>query len=90
MKVLDLDVIMKSTREMPWVKFPHKAHTEWLACENCHPSLFVRKSGANQVSMDDIMKGHACGQCHDRVAFSIFACERCHSVVHPGSPKAWW
>ena len=90
MEILDNDVIMRNTLEMPWVKFPHRAHTQWLACSNCHPRPFKQEVGANNITMDSIMRGEHCGQCHDRVAFSIFACERCHSVVHEGSPKAWW
>ena len=90
MEILDNDVIMRNTLEMPWVKFPHRAHTQWLACSNCHPRPFKQEVGANNITMDSIMRGDHCGQCHDRVAFSIFACERCHSVIHEGSPKAWW
>jgi c(7)-type cytochrome triheme protein len=81
---------MRNTRDMPWVAFPHRQHTEWLACSNCHPRPFKEKSGVNEITMDNIMRGEQCGMCHDRVAFSIFACERCHSVTHPGSPKPWW
>lgn len=84
------EIIMRNTREMPWVMFPHKQHTEWLDCSNCHPKPFQEKTGTNQITMDTIMRGNHCGMCHDRVAFSIFACERCHSVSHPGSPTPWW
>jgi c(7)-type cytochrome triheme protein len=84
------DIIMRNTREMPWVKFPHAQHTEWLDCSNCHPRPFKEKTGDNAITMDTIMRGQHCGVCHDRVAFSIFACERCHSITHPGSPAAWW
>ncbi|MEN8801530.1 MAG: c(7)-type cytochrome triheme domain-containing protein [Thiogranum sp.] len=84
------EIIMRNTREMPWVMFPHKQHTEWLDCSNCHPRPFQEKAGTNQVTMDTIMRGKHCGMCHDRVAFSIFVCERCHSVSHPGSPPPWW
>src|SRR5690349_755435 len=35
MDVLDLDIVMRRTAEMPYVKFPHASHTEWLACSNC-------------------------------------------------------
>lgn len=84
------DIVMRNTRDMPWVAFPHRQHTEWLACSNCHPRPFEAKLGGNEVNMDNIMRGKQCGLCHDRVAFSIFACERCHSVTHPGSPKPWW
>ena len=84
------EIVMRNTRDMPWVAFPHRQHTEWLACSNCHPRPFKEKSAANVITMDNIMRGEQCGVCHDRVAFSIFACERCHSVTHPGSPKPWW
>ena len=84
------DIVMKQTRDMPWVKFPHAQHTEWLDCSNCHPKPFSERKGSNQISMETIMRGQHCGACHDRVAFSIFACERCHSVPHAGSPAKWW
>lgn len=90
MTIRDDDIIMRDTRDMPWVRFPHRTHTEWLACSNCHPRLFKEKTGATDITMETIMRGEHCGQCHDRVAFSIFVCERCHSIVHEGSPKAWW
>ena len=90
MQVLDLDVILKNTKEMPWVKFPHKSHTMWLACTNCHDKPFIPKAGANAISMTKIFQGQFCGMCHDRVAFiTFFSCERCHSVPHDNT-KAWW
>lgn len=89
-QVLDLDVILKNTKEMPHVRFPHNSHTEWLACSNCHDSLFVPKAGANPITMEKIFRGEYCGACHDRVAFvSHFSCERCHSVPHANS-RQWW
>lgn len=84
------DIVMRETRDMPWVNFPHAQHTEWLDCSNCHPEPFSERRGVNQISMESIMRGQHCGTCHDRVAFSIFACERCHSIPHPGSPPRWW
>ena len=90
MQKLDQDIIMKDTLEMPWVVFPHRQHTEWLACSNCHPKPFAEQSGVNDISMDEIFRGNYCGQCHDRVAFSIFLCERCHSVPHSDTPPRWW
>ena len=90
MQVLDLDILFKDTGKMPWVKFPHIAHTQWLACSNCHPDIFIMKQGANNPSMDGILAGEYCGRCHDKVAFSLWICERCHSVPHPGSPAKWW
>lgn len=90
MATRDDPIIMRNTREMPWVLFPHKQHTQWLACSNCHPRPFAEKAGSSSITMDDIMRGRQCGMCHGRVAFPVLACERCHSVIHPGSPKAWW
>jgi c(7)-type cytochrome triheme protein len=90
MQVLDLDVVMHNTKEMPYVKFPHNSHTQWLACSNCHDKIFVPKAGANEISMTKIFAGQFCGTCHDRVAFlTTYSCERCHSVPH-GDVKAWW
>jgi len=84
------EIIMKQTLNMPYVLFPHESHTEWLACENCHPKPFVATAGANNFTMNDMYQGKFCGMCHDRVAFETFACERCHSVLHAGSPTKWW
>jgi len=87
MNVLDLDVTMKNTKEMPYVRFPHQSHTVWLDCSNCHPVPFVPKAGANSVSMSEIFRGQYCGMCHDRVAFiTFFSCDRCHSVPQGAIP----
>ena len=80
MEILDTDIIMKNTREMAYVRFPHEAHTEWLACKNCHEKIFIEKKGANDINMTKIFQGEYCGVCHDKVAFSSFVCERCHSI----------
>ena len=90
MQVLDLDIMFKDTGNMPWVRFPHKAHTQWLACSNCHPKIFAMKAGADNPSMDGILAGQWCGRCHDKVAFALWICERCHSVPNKNSPPAWW
>ncbi len=87
---MDMDIIFKDTGKMPWVKFPHSAHTKWLACENCHPDIFIPQKGANNPSMDGILAGEHCGRCHDKVAFSLWICERCHSITHENSPEKWW
>lgn len=89
MPVLDMDIMFKNTGQMPWVKFPHIAHTKWLACSNCHPAIFIQKKGANKLSMDGILAGEYCGRCHDKVAFTLWTCERCHNVPHEGTPKRW-
>lgn len=84
---LDLDVIMRNTKAMPYVRFPHKTHTEWLACSNCHPSIFEEKAGTAKIKMEDIFRGQFCGKCHDRVAFITHrACFRCHSVPQASVP----
>ena len=53
-----------------------------------HP--FVADENANPIKKEEIFKGRYCGVCHDKVAFSSFVCERCHSIPHPGSPAKWW
>jgi c(7)-type cytochrome triheme protein len=90
MVTMDLDIIFKDTGNMPWVKFPHGAHTKWLDCSNCHPKIFIPQKGANNPSMDGILSGEHCGRCHDKVAFALWICERCHSVPHKNSPQKWW
>ncbi|MBF0127355.1 MAG: hypothetical protein HQM02_09115 [Magnetococcales bacterium] len=90
MEVLNLDIIMTNTKSMPHVKFPHESHTQWLACVNCHPNVFVPKKGGNAITMDSIFKGRFCGTCHGRVAFSVYICQRCHSITHENSPPQWW
>ncbi|MGD8569496.1 MAG: cytochrome c3 family protein [Gammaproteobacteria bacterium] len=90
MMTMDMDILFKDTGHMPWVKFPHIAHTKWLDCSNCHPKIFIPQKGANNPSMDGILAGEYCGRCHDKVAFPLWICERCHSVPHKNSPKQWW
>lgn len=87
-KVIDLDIIMKDTAGMPMVRFPHRPHTEWLDCKNCHERIFVSKSGANQVTMRAILEGEYCGQCHGAVSFPLTQCKRCHSVPRSGGAPA--
>lgn len=90
MMTMDLDILMKNTQFMPWVKFPHLQHTKWLACQNCHPAIFVPQQDANPITMNKVLRGEYCGVCHDKVAFALFTCERCHSVPHEGSGPKWW
>jgi c(7)-type cytochrome triheme protein len=86
MNILNLDIVMRNTREMPFVSFPHYAHTLWLDCSNCHPAIFEPKAGSTRISMADIFRGKYCGMCHDRVAFvTFFSCQRCHSVPQPSA-----
>ncbi len=78
--MLDSDVIMPRTGEMPMVRFPHRQHTLWLACDNCHNELFKPEAGATLVNMFKILSGESCGRCHGSVAFPPTECLRCHSV----------
>lgn len=78
---LDLDVILPRTGEMPMVRFPHRQHTEWLDCSNCHDSLFaMKKGGTKGLNMFGVLQGEYCGLCHGAVAFPLTECRRCHSV----------
>ena len=79
-RVLDQDLIIAKFGSMPAVQFPHRAHTLWLDCSNCHNALFIDKAGANKFSMTAILNGEQCGVCHGAVAFPLTECNRCHSV----------
>jgi c(7)-type cytochrome triheme protein len=79
-EVIDLDIVMEKTGELPMVLFPHKPHTEWLDCKNCHDKIFIEKVDANPINMFAILTGKYCGQCHGAVAFPLTECNRCHSV----------
>jgi c(7)-type cytochrome triheme protein len=78
--VLDMDVILNRGGSMPMVRFPHKPHTLWLDCSNCHEHLFKYKAGQTKITMLKILEGEQCGVCHGAVAFPLIACNRCHSV----------
>lgn len=45
MYAADFDIIFKNTGSMPFVRFPHLPHTEWLTCANCHPAIFLPRKG---------------------------------------------
>ncbi len=79
MAVMDMNIIREVKGSMPDVVYPHKQHTEWLDCSNCHPAIFIPRKGANQISMASIMLGEKCGVCHGKVAFPVAECRRCHS-----------
>jgi c(7)-type cytochrome triheme protein len=77
--VLDLNIVREVKGSMPNVVYPHKQHTQWLDCANCHPAIFIPQKGANQISMASILLGQNCGVCHGKVAFPVSECRRCHS-----------
>lgn len=79
--VLDLDNWLNTSGSMPVVKFPHRQHTLWLDCANCHEHLFKSKAGANKLSMLQILNGEQCGVCHGAVSFPLTECSRCHNTT---------
>ena len=65
--------------------FPHKAHTAWLECNNCHPEIFnIQKKTTKHFEMIMNLKGEFCGVCHMTVAFPMSDCKRCHPAM-----QAW-
>lgn len=65
---------------IPPAIFSHKAHMQWLDCNNCHPDIFnIKKKTTKHFSMDRILKREFCGVCHLTVAFPMDDCKRCHS-----------
>ena len=84
--VMDLNIVREVKGSMPNVVYPHKQHTEWLDCSNCHPAIFIPQKGANNISMAAILLGEKCGVCHGKVAFPVSECRRCHS--QPKTKKA--
>lgn len=78
--ILDTTILMKNTLDMPFVAFPHKPHTQWMACETCHESIFISEVDANPVSMGRILDGEYCGLCHGAVSFPLTECNRCHNT----------
>ena len=83
--VLDMDIVRPVKASVPDVVFPHRQHTEWLACSNCHPAIFIPQKGANQINMSAILLGQKCGVCHGKVSFPIETktCKKCHSKPKP-------
>ena len=79
-RVLDLDIYLDVGGSLGVVKFPHRQHTLWLDCSNCHEALFKTVAGTTDISMLKILEGEQCGVCHGAVAFPLTECVRCHSV----------
>lgn len=86
-RLLETDIYMDRYGSLPIVRFPHREHTLWLDCSNCHDKLFKSQAGANQISMLRILQGEQCGQCHGAVAFPLTECARCHNTPRT-PPKA--
>ena len=73
--------LQTGTSRITAARFPHKAHTAWLDCDNCHPDLFAIRKTETHFSMDEILKGNYCGVCHLKVAFPMNECRRCHPAM---------
>jgi c(7)-type cytochrome triheme protein len=86
MLVMDLNVVREVKGSMPNVVYPHKQHTEWLDCSNCHTGIFIPQKGANAISMAAILLGEKCGVCHGKVAFPVSECRKCHSQKKEFNP----
>lgn len=80
----DGDLVFKRESQeasTPPAVFPHWFHRIRYTCYACHPDPFLMRSGAVQITMDDIMAGKHCGICHDgKTAWSVSfeTCSRCH------------
>ena len=89
--VMDLNIVREVKGSMPDVVYPHKQHTAWLDCSNCHPAIFIPQKGSNAISMAAILMGEKCGVCHGKVAFPVSECRLCHSkkkdIVRPVSAQ---
>jgi c(7)-type cytochrome triheme protein len=79
------DVVMerkaKGMDDVPAAVFPHWIHRMQYKCGACHEELFKMKAGANEITMDMIQAGKACGSCHNgKAAFvsNFDTCPRCH------------
>ena len=86
-QVLETTVLMRNTMPMRYVRFPHKTHSQWMACETCHDSIFIAKEHANPINMGKILNGEYCGICHGSVSFPLTECDRCHNTDSSTVPK---
>jgi c(7)-type cytochrome triheme protein len=64
------------------VSFSHARHASALGrCSACHPALFERRRTGRRYSKQALVKGQACGSCHDgKRALSVEdeRCDLCH------------
>lgn len=86
-RLLDQDILLNLRGGMPIVRFPHRSHTQWLDCANCHEQPFKAQAGANRLSMLLMLQGEQCGVCHGAVAFPLTECSRCHNTPRPAAAQ---
>jgi len=77
------------------VLYPHDIHTYWLKCDICHDTkggaIFNQEAGSNNVTMRAMIgENKWCGRCHDKVAFPLADCPRCHTIPKGSEKKEEW
>jgi len=79
----DLDVDLESSGQAEYkVVFPHKAHTQWMACPACHTGIFEMEKGKAKMTMENLGQGAYCGACHGKVAApDLTECPVCHAAM---------
>jgi c(7)-type cytochrome triheme protein len=78
---MDLEFVPKGQPEYK-VVFPHKPHTQWLGCPNCHTGIFEMEKGKAVMTMDKLNAGEYCGVCHGKVtAPELTSCQGCHKAM---------
>ena len=70
---------------VPPVLFPHKKHTFWLDCLNCHPGNLVSGGGSMMFPEQGRYRRQFCKGCHSKISFPMDNCTRCH----PGMDNDW-
>ena len=78
---MDLEYVPKGQPQYK-VIFPHKPHTQWLGCPNCHTGIFEMEKGKASMTMDKLNAGAYCGVCHGKVALpALTSCPACHTAM---------
>jgi c(7)-type cytochrome triheme protein len=88
--VLDSKVASMKKAGLGPVVYPHKLHEQIYKCEDCHPSIFIDKRGANDIDMQKNITDQACGAsgCHNSAyAFPLYFCDKCHTPLEPTEDK---
>jgi len=68
--------------------FRHATHTQWLACKNCHSSIFKKRDENLQFTHDEMETGKYCGACHFKVVVVQSGCKGCHAGKKPAVTPA--
>ncbi len=79
----DMDTELATSGQPEYkVVFPHKAHTQWMACPACHTGIFEMEHGKTKMTMAAMNDGQQCGVCHGKVAApDLTACPACHKEM---------